>query len=503
MNKPIYFLLGIIFLAVSCIQETQTTKDIVSGKKLDVANLYGDETISTPYGNVDLEHSFITDESSEKLFDAMDLQRASQAYIWSTPTVSFYTWKIEQDKNYGTGDIGTFAVLKSLKEKRGIVTANLTTPYIFHFYNLNKGALVIDYPAGATAGGVLDFWQRPITDLGLTGPDKGQGSKYILVGPEDDKSKYEDKNALVYQSPTNNIFIGLRLLNPSPEFAETFKKNLKMGKYGGTMVSSTFNENLDKEWSATAYRGMEYWKTLHTIVNEEPVREQDKVWMAMLEPLGIKKGEPFSPNERQTKLLKEGAALGELMTRNLQHNPRMAEPYWENTSWYKSFDFTIPQITDYKVELDERAIWFYEAVTSSKGMVEPSVGKGQVYMTTKRDSAGRFLRADKNYKITIPKDVPVAQFWALTLYSENTRRPYDNGGTELSAANLDSRMDQLQYNEDGSVDLYIGPDAPKGLETNHMKTVDTDGWWVYFRLYAPKEAFFNKSFSLPDFIRLN
>ncbi|NNL22683.1 MAG: DUF1214 domain-containing protein, partial [Ignavibacteriaceae bacterium] len=128
---------------------------------------------------------------------------------------------------------------------------------------------------------------------------------------------------------------------------------------------------------------------------------------------------------------------------------------------------------------------------------------GQVYMTTKRDSEGRFFRADKNYKITIPKDVPVAQFWALTLYSENTRRPYDNGGTELTSANLDSRMEQLQYNDDGSVDIYIGPDTPEGMESNHMKTVDEDGWWVYFRLYAPTQPYFDKTWQLPDFKKLN
>ncbi len=127
------------------------------------------------------------------------------------------------------------------------------------------------------------------------------------------------------------------------------------------------------------------------------------------------------------------------------------------------------------------------------------MGKGQVYMTTKRDNNGNLLRADKTYKLTVPKDVPVAQFWALTLYSEDTRRPYDNGGAELISANLDSRMEQLQYNVDGSVDLFIGAKAPEGMESNFMKTVDKDGWFVYFRLYAPTGAFFDKSFTLPDF----
>ncbi len=221
--------------------------------------------------------------------------------------------------------------------------------------------------------------------------------------------------------------------------------------------------------------------------------------MAMIEPLGIRKGDSFNPDDRQQRILLEGAALGELMMRNLQINPRYTEPFWPGTYWYKSFDFTTEQITDYKVELDERSTWFYEAVTSSEGMVNPVVGKGQVYMTTKRDSSGALFRADKTYRLTVPSDVPVAQFWSLTLYSENTRRPYDNGGTGIVSTNLDSRMQHLQYNTDGSIDLYIGPDAPPGMESNLMQTADEDGWFGLYRLYAPLERIFDKTFSLPDF----
>jgi hypothetical protein len=124
-------------------------------------------------------------------------------------------------------------------------------------------------------------------------------------------------------------------------------------------------------------------------------------------------------------------------------------------------------------------------------------------MTTKRDSKGRMLRADKIYKLHVPKDVPVGQFWALTLYSENTRRPYDNGGTEIRSANLDSRLKDMKHNSDGSVDLFIGPTAPQGYEKNHMKTVENDGWFVYFRLYAPEQPFFDKTFQLADFERID
>jgi hypothetical protein len=123
-------------------------------------------------------------------------------------------------------------------------------------------------------------------------------------------------------------------------------------------------------------------------------------------------------------------------------------------------------------------------------------------MTTKRDSNGRLLRADQTYGLHVPAPVPVAQFWGLTLYSEETRRPYDNGGTDARSINLDSRDDQLQRNPDDSIDLYVGPTAPRGMESNWMKTIAPDGWFVLFRLYAPTEPWFDRSWTLPDFERV-
>ena len=478
----------------------QAGSDTQNGSvSLETAKLNGDEKIATPYGTMELQHNYLTDESSQKLFDAMDLQRASQAYIWSTPLVSFTTWRKEQDKDYGPNGRGTFAVFISFREKQGIVTANLTTPYIICWDNLSKGPLYVDYPAGKTAGGFLDLWQRPIADLGLTGPDQGKGGKYIIVGPEDDPKKYEKAGVYVFQSATNNILFGYRILDTDPAFNVNFRKALKISAVGGQPVQNKFIEGLDKTWSATAYRGMDYWKTLHEIINDEPVREQDKPWMAMIKPLGIEKGKPFAPDARQTKILTEGASLGELMARNLATVPRFMESYWPGKNWYNMIDFSIPQMTDIKVELDQRAAWFYDAVTTSEGMVNPSVGKGQVYLSTKRDSKGNLLRADKTYRLRVPADVPTAQFWALDLYSQNTRRHYESGlGTARSAA-VNSRMQDLKRNADGSVDIFIGAKAPAGFESNYMKTAGTDGWFPIFRLYAPLQPYFDKTFILPDF----
>jgi hypothetical protein len=379
-------------------------------RSLDSATLAGDELVSTPIGDVELCHSYFDDDASRRLFDEMDYQRACQAYIWSTPIVSMTTWRLRQAEAHGVKGATDFVVLDTLKEKRGVVTGNLSTPYILQFTSLKDGPLVVDYPAGMTAGGFIDLWQRPVADTGLTGPDGGKGGTYIVVGPEGDPKAYEKPGTFVVQSATNVILFGVRILDPDPAYSVRFKSDLKMGRHGAALATCTFIEDRDVEWSATAPRSLEYWQVLWEAIQDEPVRAVDKAWMAMLLPLGIEKGKPFQPDARQTSILMKGVAMGELMARNLQVNPRFADPYWTGTHWYKCFDFTIPQETDTRVELDERTTYFYEAVTSSEGMVNPVVGKGQVYMTTKRDSRGQPLRADRTYRLHVPKDVPVAQF---------------------------------------------------------------------------------------------
>ena len=219
------------------------------------AKLHGDEIVDTPIGSIELIDSYFDDDASKRLYDEMDYQRAVQAYIWSTPLVSVATWRDNQGKAYGVQNPTDFVVLELLKEKRGIVTANLTTPYIFNFSNLKDGPIEIDYPAGQTAGGVLDFWQRPLCDLGLTGPDRGKGGIYILVGPGDDPAKYKKDGANVFQSATNNVFIGLRILDQDPAYYATFTKAYMMGRVGAEMKHGRFIRGKNVEWSGTALRG--------------------------------------------------------------------------------------------------------------------------------------------------------------------------------------------------------------------------------------------------------
>ena len=59
-------------------------------------------------------------------------------------------------------------------------------------------------------------------------------------------------------------------------------------------------------------------------------------------------------------------------------------------------------------------------------------------------------------------------------------------------------MMDLRKNDDGSVDIYFSSKAPEGFEKNWIPTVPDKGWFTVFRLYGPTEAYFDKTWLLPD-----
>ena len=75
----------------------------------------------------------------------------------------------------------------------------------------------------------------------------------------------------------------------------------------------------------------------------------------------------------------------------------------------------------------------------------------------------------------------------MTIYDVNTRTLIQS-----------SRIDLLK-NADGSIDLHAGPTAPAGFEKNRGPSVLGQAWFCYFRLYAPTEVPFDRTWVLPDF----
>jgi hypothetical protein len=453
--------------------------------------------LPTPFGELHLDKGLpATVKDSQALFDELDYQRACQCYLWALPIVSFAEWQAQHEEVFGAKD-GDLVVYTTYKDKLGILTANATTTYILGFINLARtGPLLIDYPAGPSAGGVGDFWQRPLTDMGETGPDKAKGGKYLIIGPGqkvDDTTGYT-----VIHSPTFNINFGTRALDPDPARGRALLEKIRI--YPLSRRDNPPPTRLiavdGKSWSQVQPRGLGYWTRLHKILQIEPVEERDRIMMAMLAPLGIEKGKPFEPNEHQRKILSDGAATGELMAINFAFNKRFAgSRYRPDAHWDYVLTFDPSQEEPNFTQLDRRSAWFYEAVTASKGMAMRVAGLGQAYLGAYHDAAGNWFDGAKNYTLRVPPDAPAKQFWSLTIYDTRTRCLIDNA---QGVADKSSRMPDLAKNPDGSVDLYIGPTAPINHERNWIPTVPGKAWFAYFRLYAPLQPYLDATWALPD-----
>jgi hypothetical protein len=241
---------------------------------------------------------------------------------------------------------------------------------------------------------------------------------------------------------------------------------------------------------------MAYWQGVAKFINEEPPHERDRMILGMLQPLGIEKGKPFNPTDRQKEILTEASQVGEVMARTIGYEKRFkGVKVWPGKNWEISLCLKeTNQEAPHYTELDERSSWFYEAVGVSVGMMGRTVGFGQVYLESSKDNEGKWLDGSKTYKLTVPKDAPVAQFWSFTVYDNETRCFVDTGVQPDR-----SSRDNIVKNADGSVDLYFGPSAPAGKpESNWIKTLPGKGWFTYFRLYGPTQPYFDRSWALPD-----
>ena len=272
----------------------------------------GSQEIETRIGTLEFTHDFAkgfpTDATIEKLYEERDFQRACQAYLWSLPVVAFASFQDGLTKGLGARN-GQIVALLSYEAKRGVLTANATTPYYLGFADLSSGPLVMEMPERGVQGGISDAWQNNV-------PDSEAPAKYLVLGPG---HKVPDNVAgyAVRQSPTFNILIGVRLTDADPEKAKQALSHLQVYPYtqrDRPPKMEIFDAGT-KAWSGMPPRGMEYWERLDDVIQREPIEPRDIFFHAMLRPLGVEKGKPFEPDARQTKILTAAALVGEAMAK--------------------------------------------------------------------------------------------------------------------------------------------------------------------------------------------
>jgi len=122
-------------------------------------------------------------------------------------------------------------------------------------------------------------------------------------------------------------------------------------------------------------------------------------------------------------------------------------------------------------------------------------GVGSQYLMGFLDADANPFDGAKTYKVTLPKDIPAAAFWSLTLYDNQTRSMLQ---TSQVFPTVGSQTEGIKKNPDGSYDIYFAPKPPKGYENNWLETIPGKGWFVALRVYGPLQAWIDKTWRPGD-----
>lgn len=449
-------------------------------------------SVETRLGTLRYTAGFPDEATVTKLYDNLDFQRAVQAYLLGLPAVNQAANR-NAIRTLGPKN-GTVPIFEQLVDSRSIfLTANDNTVYSWTWVDLTAGPLVLEVPP-KVLGLIDDMWYKWVGDVGITGPDHGQGGKYLLLPPGYTGSI--PKGYHVVHAPTYNLWIPWRSFlvdgDPKPGIAlvKKFTRIYPLGQKGQSSELK-FVDLSGKDFNTVAPADYSFWELLNQVVQEEPTESLDPVTLGYFASVGIEKGKPFAPDARMRAILTEAAAVGDGTARAVAYKMREKDAYY-----YQGSAWRVPFVGGYKFEtqpgvdnLDGSIMFFFAATGVTPAMDVQMVGKGSQYAWALVDAKGQPLDGGKNYTLHLPPNIPVKDFWSVIVYSNQTRSMLQ---TDQRFPSVSSQTKGLLVNADGSVDVYFGPTAPAGKEKNWVQTVPGQGWNTILRLYGPLEPWFAK-----------
>ncbi|WP_413658705.1 DUF1254 domain-containing protein [Nitrobacter sp.] len=490
--------------------------------------------IDTRAGKLEFRDGAPTEETAQKIRDTLDFTNALTVYNNSFRGASALGLvKGFEEIGAKPGDVVIFSDL--MDSSSLFLTANADTVYYMSGLDLSKGPVVVEQPSGGI-GTINDMWFSWIIDIGMPGPDRGLGGKYLIVGP-DYKGPLPEGGYFIAHSRTNFALYASRanLVGNDPKPAvENIKRTMKIypyrpGAYGSSIAQALdgsvriagepkipemkFIEASGRSFNTIPPSDFGFFEMINQNVQNEPATSYDIELTGQLAAIGIVHGKPFTPDERMKKILSEAAAVGQGAGRALNWRFAVKHPEWayyEGSHWGSmlweggAFFETPPPVFEKGMfkplpptgarTLDSRTAFYYGYTLDSPGMIMRIPGVGSQYLMGFLDANGKPFDGAKTYKVALPKGIPAEAFWSFTLYDNQTRSMLQTPQKYPRAGSQSYPSPAAEAATDGITTIYFSPTQPKGVARgNWIQTDPKKGWFTILRLYSPLPSFFDKS----------
>ncbi len=434
--------------------------------------------------------------------------RAFEAILWASPALAVMAQVEAGQRDLGAGNHDIIYTSKSMDHRWGGITYNNQSPYWVAGFSVKDEPVVVDIPpARADArffGSIHDVWFLPLEDFGPAGADQGKGGKYLVLPPGYDGEVPE--GYIVLQSGSYLHLIPGRTIPRDKgqkgwDAAVDYIQSLRIYPLSEAKSPrpTRFIDGAQKEYRAQPMFDLSDFYLIDRLVQEEPIREHDKFMLGLLDGIGIRKGQKFDPSPEVAAILEKAAK--DAQTSAIEHikNGESFNPFWEGSAW-GSFKVT-PKVAaglasyvfDDRIAHEDRIFnhfYFSGGMYKSFDATRPS---STAYMMTAKDGAGSGLDATKTYKINVPANPPMKDFWSIIAYGTESRTFINSPKFTVS-----SNDEGVKVNDDGSIDLYLGPKPVTGFEANTVITNPDEDAFLMFRFYGATPQLWERKWQLGD-----
>ncbi len=439
-------------------------------------------------------------KTTELIYDNLDYMRGVQAFLSGIQIAAIDAMR------KGIAEFGppnkTVLLFEDLMDSKALwLTPNTTSVYMTTWLQLGDEPYVMETPPDVL-GIVDDHWFKYVADFGRLGVDKNKGGKFLIVPPG--YAGEIPEGYFVAHTKTYGNWIIWRGFqengSPKPAIDRT-KKLFKLYPLSQKDNPEPLNfVNVSGKFNSTIHNmDVTMFDEINEVVQSEPANGENAEILGIFASIGIEKGKEFKPDARMRKILADAAEVGSVTVRALMARPR-------DEGFYifpgKSMVWTVPFVGgshEFLVDgvrlIDARAAFHFYATGITPAMSKEFIGAGSQYAAAYLDKDGNAFDGSKTYKVNIPTNVPVKDFWSFTLYDNQTRAMLQ---TDQRFPGLDQNKKGLVVNADGSVDVYFGPTAPAGHEKNWIQTIPGRGWNMLLRLYGPLKPWFDKQWQPGD-----
>ena len=434
--------------------------------------------------------------------------RAFEAILWASPLLAVYAQAEAGTRDLGAGPLDIVYTGVKPDYRWGAVTVNNNSPYFMNYFSLKDGPVVVEIPAatpGARAfGSIHDAWMIPLEDFGPAGADKGKGGKYLVLPPGYDGEVPEGyivlrSNSYLHWIPGRTIpgDKGQKGWDDAVAYLQTVR--IYPLSEAANPRPTKFVQGAQRKYDGQPMFDLSDFYLLDRAVQTEPIREHDKIMYGMLATVGIRKGQKFDPTPEVAAILERAAKDAQDYVIGHMQSGESFMQFWEGSAW-GGFKLSLEEFKTYgSFNLDDGLMyqdrivrWFYFSggYYRSWDPLKPAVN---YYLMTARDRDGKVLEGSKTYKVHVPANPPMKDFWSLIAYGLKSRTFINSPKSTVTSAD-----EGVVMNDDGSIDLYLSPKSVKGYEANTLITSPEEPAFLMFRFYGAKPVLWEKKWKLGD-----